>query len=282
MILVLGASGHVGGPLVESLAARGARFRAAYRSAERVDQARRAGVDAVPVDYHDAASLDRAMAGVERVFLVAPPVEDLAALERGPLDAARRAGVRHLVKLSVWGARTHDFVFGRPHRTIEELIERSGLDWTFLRPNGFMQNLLAMAPGIRQTGVHAFPEGGRVSWIDTRDIGRVAAAVLTGPGHEGRAYELTGPAALDYAEQIRIVSEAAGRPYAYVPVPDEDWRQAALGFGLPAYLVNALVDLQRLQRLGVCSPTTGTVEELTGSPPTPFRRFAEDHADAFR
>lgn len=282
MILVLGASGHVGVPLVKSLTARGARFRAGYRSPERVEEARRVGVDAVLVDYRDAGSLDRAMAGVERVFLVAPPVEDLAELERGPLDAARRAGVRHLVKLSVWAARTEDFVFGRPHRAIEELIERSGLAWTFLRPNGFMQNLLAMAPGIRQTGVHAFPHGGRVSWIDARDIGRTAAAVLTGDGHEGHAYELTGPEALDYARQIELVSEAAGTRYTYVPVPDEAWRQAALGLGLPGYLVDALVDLQRLQRLGVCSATTEVVEQLTGSPPTPFRRFAQDHADAFR
>ena len=281
MILVLGASGHVGAPLVEALAAGGARFRAGYRG-EKVEAARRAGVEAVPVEYLDPASLDRAMQGVERVFVAAPPVESLFELERGVVEAARRAGVRHLVKLSVWNARTDDFVFGRPHRALEELIERSGLDWTFLRPNGFMQNLLTSAPMIRQTGAFAFPAGGEVSWVDTRDVGRAAAAILTGSGHEGRAYELSGPAALGYGEQIRIVAEVTGKPYTYVAVPDDDWRRAALGLGFPPYLVNALVDLQRFQRLGHCTRTTPAVEQLTGSPPTPFRRFVLDHAEAFR
>lgn len=282
MILVLGASGHIGVPLVEQLAARGARFRAGYRSAEQAESARGAGVDAVLLDYLDPASLDRAMAGVERVFLVVPPVEDLVRLERGVVEAARRAGVGHLVKASVWDARTENFIFGRPHRIMEEEIERSGLAWTFLQPNGFMQNLLNFAGLIRQTGVFPFPDGGRVSWIDTRDIGRVAAAILAGGGHEGRSYELSGPEALDYGDQMRIVAEVTGRPYAHVAVPDEEWRRSALGTGLPEYLVHALLDLQVVQRRGVCERTTDTVERLTGSPPTPFRRFAEDHADAFR
>ncbi len=282
MILVLGATGHIGAPLVEQLSARGAPFRAGYRSSDRAKAARRAGVDAVPVDYLDPASLDRALTGVDRVFLVAPPVEDLVLLERGVVEAARRAGVRHLVKVSVWDARTEDFIFGRPHRVMEEEVERSGLAWTFLQPNGFMQNLLNSAGLIRQTGVFPFPDGGRVSWIDARDIGRVAAVVLTGTGHEGRSYELSGPEALDYAGQMRIVAEVTGRPYVHVPVPDDEWRRNALGAGLPEYLVNALVDLQAMQRRGVCHRTTDTVERLTGSRPTPFRRFVEDHADAFR
>lgn len=281
MRLVLGASGHVGTPLIETLAARRVPFRAGYR-AGRVDEARRAGVDAVAVDYLDPRSLDRAMAGVEQVFLAAPPVENLFELERGVVEAAQRNGVRHLVKVSVWDVRTGDFIFGRPHRAIEELVERSGLAWTFLRPNGFMQNLLNSAAAIRQTGTFAFPEGGSVSWIDSRDIGRVAAEVLTGSGHEGRAYELTGAEALGYGDQMRIVTEVTGRPYTFTPLPDEAWRQAALGFGLPPYLVNALVDLQRYQRTEDCSRITPTVQNLTGAPPGSFRRFVEDHAEAFR
>ncbi|HEX6106518.1 MAG TPA: SDR family oxidoreductase [Gemmatimonadales bacterium] len=282
MILVLGAGGHVGTPLVEDLAARGARFRAGYRTADRAAAAERLGAETVLLDYLDADSLDRAMAGVERLFLVAPPVENLEQLERAVVEAAIRNGVPYLVKLSVWDARTGDFIFGRPHRAIEELVERSGLAWTFLRPNGFMQNLLASAPLIRQSGVHPFPEGGRVSWVDARDVGRAAAAVLTGSGHEGRAYELSGPERLGYADQIRIVSEVTGRDYAYVPLPDEEWRRAALGAGLPPYLVNALVDLQRYQRKGHTDHIADGVERLTGAQPTTFRRFVEDHVEAFR
>ncbi len=282
MILVLGAGGKVGVPLVEALRARGVRFRAGYRSPAKLEAARRSGVDAVPVEYLEPATLDAAMRGVERVFVLAPPVEHLEALERNIVDAAGRAGVSHLVKLSVWAARTADFTFGRPHRAVEELIERSGIPWTFLRPNGFMQTLLASAPSIVQSGVYAFPHGGKVSLIDTRDVAEVAAVALTGEGHEGRAYELSGPEALDDADQIRIISETVGRQYTYVPVGDDDWRRGALGFGLPQYLVDALVDLARFQRTGRGAAVTGEVERLTGSPPRPFRRFAEDYAAAFR
>lgn len=283
MILVLGASGHVGAPLVRELTARGAVFRAGYRAPERVDAARRAGMDAVRVDYLDPAALDAALQGVEKVFLVAPPTPDLERLERGPVEAARRAGtVVHLVKISVWDARAGDFIFARPHKAIEELIERSGLPWTFLRPNDYMQNLLASAPLIRETGTYAYPDGGPVSTIDVRDIARAAAAVLTGSGHEGKVYELSGPEAITYEDRFRMLSEATGRRLTYISPSDEEWRAAALGYGLPEYLVDALINLQRHFRSGAGARVSPDVAELTGRPPTSYRQFAEDYAAAFR
>lgn len=282
MILVLGASGHVGSALVEELTARGARFRAAYRTAERVGKARRAGVDAVQLDYLDPGSLDAALDGVEKLFLVAPPVERLEQLERGVVEAAVRAGRPHLVKISVWGAPTAEFTFGRPHRAIEGLVRSSSLPWTFLRPNDYMQNILASAPSIAATGVHAFPEGGPVSAVHVGDVARAAAAVLTGAGHEGKAYELTGPEALTYQDRLRFLSEASGRQLAYVAPPDDDWRKAALGFGLPEYLVDALIDVQRHYRGGNAARVTRDVESLTGRAPLGYRAFAAEHAEAFR
>lgn len=282
MILVLGASGHTGALLVEELTARGARFRAGYRAPQRIESARREGLDAVRVDYTDPASLDAALAGMEKVFLVAPPTPDLERLERAVVEAAQRAGTGHLVKVSVWDARTGDFIFARPHRVIEDLVQRSGIPWTFLRPNDFMQNLLASAPLIRSTGIHAYPDGGRVSTIHVGDIARVAAVVLTGSGHEGQAYDLSGPEALTYEDRIRILSEVTGRRLTYVAPSDEEWRQAALGHGLPEFLVDALINLQRYMRSGAGERVTPTVEEITGRPATSYRQFAEENAAAFR
>lgn len=282
MILVLGASGHIGTHLVEELKSRNARFRAAYRSAEQVAGAGGRGVEAVRADYGDAASLDSAMRGVERVFLVYPSAADLEPMESAVVQAAGRAGVRHLVKISVVGAAEAEFIFARPHQAVERLIERSGLRSTFLRPHNFMQNLLNSAPIIRETGVFALPDGGRNPSVDVRDVARVAATVLLEQGHEGRTYTLTGPEAQTDADRMKILSEVVGRPIRYVAPPDDEWRKMALGFGLPEYLVDAVVDLQQYMRREKVSQVTPDVERLTGQAPLTFRRFAEDHASAFR
>jgi uncharacterized protein YbjT (DUF2867 family) len=282
MILVFGASGKTGSATVDALQARGAAFRAVYRDPAKLAAARRRGVEAVSADYRDSGSLDAALAGAERVFLVAPPVPDLAEMEGAAVAAALRAGVRNVVKVSAWDVPRGRYQFTAPHQVSEARIVRSGMDWTFLRPNGFMQQLLASAAMIRDTGTWVFPLAGAVSVIDTRDVGRVAAHCLTGSGHEGQAYELSGPEGLTQDGQMAILSEAVGREIRYVAPPDEEWRAGALAAGLPEWLVDRLIDLQRYFRNGEGARVTGEVERLTGSPPTPFHRFAEDYAAAFR
>jgi uncharacterized protein YbjT (DUF2867 family) len=282
VILVFGASGKTGSATVEALLARKAAFRAVYRDPASRAAARRRGIDAVSADYRDAASLDAALAGVERIFLVAPPVPVLAELEQAAVEAAVRAGARQVVKVSAWDVPGGRYQFTLPHQVVEALIVRSGLQWTFLRPNGFMQQLLASAPMIRDTGTWVFPLSGGVSLIDTRDVGRVAAEILTGSEHEGQAYELSGPEALTQDRQMAILSEALGREIRFVAPPDEEWRAGALAAGLPEWLADRLIDLQRYFRNGEASRITGEVERLTGSPPTSFRRFAQDYASAFR
>ena len=282
MILVFGASGKTGSATVDALRARGVAFRAAYRDPAKLAAARRRGVDAVAADYRDAALLDAALAGIERVFLVAPPVPDLLELERAAVAAAVRAGVRHVVKLSAWDVPRGRYLFTLPHQAVEALLVGSGMEWTFLRPNGFMQQLLASAPMIRDTGTWVFPFGGASAVIDTRDVGRVAAECLAGSGHQGQAYELSGPEPLTQEQQMATLSQALGREIRYVAPPDEEWRAGALAAGLPEWLVDRLIDLQRYFRGGEGARVTQEVERLTGSPPTSFHRFAQDYASAFR
>lgn len=281
MILVLGASGKTGSATVDALLARRTAFRAVYRDPAKLAAARQRGVDAVAADYGAPGSLDAVLAGVERMFLVAPPVPDLAELERAAIEAAVRVGVRQVVKISAWDVPRGRYRFTLPHQEAEALLIRSGMDWTFLRPNGFMQQLLTSAPMIRDTGTWVFPFAGAVSVIDTRDVGRVAAEVLTGSGHGGQAYELSGPEALTQEQQMAILSTALGRDIRYIAPPDEEWRAGAIAAGLPEWLVDRLIDLQRYFRDGEGSRVTREVERITGSPPTPFRRFAEDYASAF-
>jgi uncharacterized protein YbjT (DUF2867 family) len=195
------------------------------------------------------------------------------------VEAAKRAGVTHVVKLSVWGAEEDAFAIGRAHRSVEKAIEASGMRWTFLRPNGFMQNFSTYKrDGIRSQGVIA-DSTGDAAWsvVDARDVGAVAAKALTENGHEGHAYKLSGPEALSQPQMAERISKATGRSVRYVDLTDADYRAAQIGFGVPEGYSDALVDLNAYYRSGAGAPVTPDVAEVLGRPPGTFDRFVRDH-----
>jgi uncharacterized protein YbjT (DUF2867 family) len=277
MILVTGASGTVGKEVVKALSASGARYRAGYRTRP---QNLPTGVDGVALDYDKPETIRPALQGIETVFLLSSTV----APETAVVDEAKRAGVKRVVKLSAYGAEKEEFTFGRWHRAVEKHVEASGLAWTFLRPNNFMQNVLHyMAGTIRSKGeFYASAGDGAVATIDAADIGACAARVLTAPGHEGKAYALTGPAALTYAQFAEVLTRVLGKPVRYVPVSGEQYKQAAVSAGTPPAYADALVDLNRHIAEGRMSRVTSAVKDLTGRDPATFEHFARDHAAALR
>ncbi len=277
MILVTGASGTVGSEVVKALGAAGAKVRAGYRT--RPQNVPR-GVDSVALDYDKPETIRPALQGVDTLFLLSSAV----APEKNVVDEAKRAGVKHVVKLSAFGADKEGFIFGRWHRAVEKHIEGSGLVWTFLRPNNFMQNVLNyMAGTIRSQGAFYSSAGdGAVSTIDAADIGACAARVLTGPGHEGKAYELTGPAALTYTQFAAVLSRVLGKPVRYVAISPEQFKQGALGAGTPPAYAEALVDLDRHISEGKMSQVTPSVKDITGRDPVSFEQFVRAHADRLR
>src|SRR2546426_5219836 len=192
-------------------------------------------------------------------------------------------GGRKIVKLSVWGAPSEAFTFARAHRAIERKIEKSGIPFTFLRPNGFMQNFVAAhASTIKNQGAFYAPaRDSRISFIDVRDIAAVAAAVLVGAGHEGKAYGLSGPEAPTHAEIAEKFSRALGKPVRYVDLPDNDYVRALEGFGLSSAYARAILDLHHYYRTGAASAVTPDVERITGKKPISFERFIQDHAASF-
>ena len=277
MILVTGASGTVGSEVVKALVARKAPVRAGYRSRP---QNVPGGVETVALDYDRPETIAPALRGVDTLFLLSNTV----APETRVVDEAKRAGVKRIVKLSVLGAAEGLFEFARWHRPIEQHIEASGLAWTHLRPNGFMQNMINYkGETIRtQSALYASVGDAAISHVDARDIGAAAAAVLTESGHEGRAYDLTGAAAITYGQVAEALSTALGRTIRYVPIPPEQYRAAAVAAGTPEPYADALVDLDRAYAEGIASRVADGVKTLTGRDPISFDVFARDYAPAMR
>jgi uncharacterized protein YbjT (DUF2867 family) len=281
MILITGASGNVGREVVKQALAVGLKIRATFQSAAVAAQAP-AGLEGVIMDYSQPETVRAALQGVEKIFLVGPPTRDLPALETNFVKEVLAAGRTHIVKLSALGGRQSTFPSG--HRESEENIEASGLPYTFLRPNGFMQNLVNYSAGsIRaQNAFYGCQGEGAVSMIDIRDIAAAAVIVLAATGHEGKSYSLTGGEALTNQQVAEKLSEVAGRKIVYVDLPPAELKKGILASGASEWSADALVDLQGLYREGKASAVSGDVERLTRRKPITFDQFARDYAFAFR
>ena len=283
MIVVTGAGGTVGGAVAQELKARGLSPRLAFHSLAKAERAKAAGDDAVVLDFDKPETLGPALAGAEAVFLLGTGGSGQAQAEINLVDAARAAGVKRIVKLSVWEAAQENYAFARIHRTVERAIEASGVAWTFLRPTGFMQNFLThLAPSIRATGSIYQPAGdAKISHIDVRDIARVAAEALTSEGHAGKAYGLSGPEALSYGEAAAVLSRVLDKQVGYVAVSDEAAGAGLVAAGVPAAYAETVLDLYRHYRTGAVSGLSSVVKDITGREPTTFEQFVRDHQSAF-
>jgi uncharacterized protein YbjT (DUF2867 family) len=281
MILITGASGNVGKEVLRQAAASGTKVRAAFQTANKA-AASLSGVEIATVDYNQPETLLAALKGVNKVFLVGPPAQNLVALERKAVDSIKQAGGPQIVKLSAMGGRAA--TFPRQHAESEDYIKSSGVPYTFLRPNGFMQNLaIYNAPTINsQNAFYGCQGEGKVSHIDLRDVAAVAVKALTDDRHQGKSYTLTGPRALSNAELAQILSDDLGREIRYVDLPADQFKQALLGAGLPEWSANALIDLQQLYRSGGASAVTNDVEQILGRKPRSFEQFSRDHAEVFQ
>jgi uncharacterized protein YbjT (DUF2867 family) len=189
------------------------------------------------------------------------------------VDAARKAGVRKVVKLGALGVEHSD----NPIRQVEEHVRASGLAFTFLHPTWFMQNFTTSMAGALRSGTLAEPAAdGKTAFIDTRDIAAVAAEALLGAAQDGQTLTLTGPELLSRAEVARVVGAALGRTITYLPVSDEQFRAAVKGALTPSY-TELLSYLYGTVRAGQTEVITDTVKQVLGRPPTPFARFVEEH-----
>jgi uncharacterized protein YbjT (DUF2867 family) len=274
-ILVLGATGNVGTPLVSHLVAGGHAVKAASRQAKPV-----AGAEAVRFDYANPATFDAVLDDVSRVYVLAPggtvdPKPVLMPFLSRLVE--RRIGV---VLQTVFGVDADDNI---PYRQIELFLERAGTPFVILRPNWFADNFhTSLLEGIRHGAIAVPAADGRSSFIDVRDIAESAAAVLTTDRFDGKAFNLTGPAALSYGDAAGILSRVANRPIAYTPIDDEKFVGLLTKAGVPDDYARFVASIFAPVRQGWTAGVTDAVQTLTGRAPRSLEQYATDHAAAFR
>jgi uncharacterized protein YbjT (DUF2867 family) len=284
MILLTGATGKTGSETAKALAARGVKARALVRNPEKAAALKSAGIEVAAGDVTDAASVQKALAGVTTLLILLPNSRSQLELEKGLVDAARKAGVRRIVKLSSMEAKADAKApIPQIHWASEEYIRASGLGWTMIKPNFFMQNLLSSAARIKEAGAFSLPMGnGKTAMADARDIGAVTAEALAGKGHEGQSYEITGPELLTFAEVADRFSEVLGKKITYVPADPAAYHEILKKVLPNEWHANAVAELFREIAEGGLKYKTDTFRKLMGREPISLSQFIRDHIALFR
>jgi len=279
-ILVSGAKGTIATQVIHALEGQaGVTVRAGVRNPANAKELARGNVSPVELDYERPETLAAAVKGVDKVFLLTPFDARQVEFGKALVDAAKAAGVKQIVKLSAMGCEHEPGIqLGRWHRAVEKHIEASGIAYTFLRPNNFFENFVNYYPPGKDGNIYLPWGDGACSFVAAADIGAVAAAVLTKPGHENKAYVLTGPEAITIGQAARAIGEVSGRDVRYVDVPEEAAKQAMAGMGMPAFAVDAMAELHAIDKAGYAAAVSGDVKAILGREPTSFLEFAKKNA----
>ncbi|MFF7990728.1 NmrA family NAD(P)-binding protein [Kitasatospora xanthocidica] len=287
MIVIMGAAGATGGATLRSLSALGTPSRALSRDPGRLaaglDERTLARTEPFPADAADPDSLREAFRGAHQLFLTMANSPDQVRYELNAIDAALDCGVGHIVKVSAPAAEPDSpVVISRGHHLIEERLRSSGVTTTVLRPYAFMQKLLLLAPGIAAAGVvHGAMGQARCNYVDVRDIGDLAADVLTRPELMGGTHPLTGGRAYSHAEVTSLLGDLLGRPVRYVDLsPAELHAHLVERAGMPGWLAAHVVEIQQLAVVRRETPD-GTFTRLTGRSPRTLEAFLQEHLHHF-
>jgi uncharacterized protein YbjT (DUF2867 family) len=270
-VLVLGANGNVGKPLVEALLAKGETIKAASRSGQSAE-----GTEGIVFDFLDPSTYKPAFDGVDRAYIMLPTGYVQSRELLTPLIEIAAASNIKIVMQSAFGVDADDSI---PYRQVEKTLENSGAPYVILRPNWFSDNFHTFWKSDIEQGMLTLPAGdGKSSFIDVRDLAECAAAALTDNRFTGQAYDLTGPEALSYAEAANILSEVTEKPITYTSIDDNSFIEKLKQAGLPEEYAQFLASILYPVREGWTSTVTDSVEQLTNKAPRSLKTYAEDHA----
>ena len=277
-ILVTGASGVLGRTIVTTFTEAGLSIRQAVRKPEKA----KPGVESVRLDYSEPATIGRALAGIRGLLLMAPSLDPNAPAELGPVVArAKEADAQHIVFISAFGVNHNEQA---PLRVVEHIVMDSGVPYTILRPNFFMENFSEgfLSGSIKgQNAILLAAGDGKTSFISVRDIAAAALTAFQKPlsTHE---LDLTGPEALDHSEAAKIISEVSGRPVAYHPLIEEQMVAGARAIGMPEPAIAYMTVLYGVVRAGYAVGVTSDFEKVTGRKPITFKSFAHTAVAAWK
>lgn len=283
MILVSGATGGIGGEVCRLLKESGTPFRALCRKQEQVESLSKKGIDAVRGDFDRPETLAAAMRGIDTMFLITPPTQQQVTQEKAAIDAAKEAGVDRIVKISASDSNVRSPVpWAKAHALIDHHLRASGIGWTILKPTAFMQNFLWFKDPIAKGFLPQVTGKGSVSWVDTRDVARVAAAVLSEDGHEGATYFLTGPETFDMKEAAARLSKVVGHKVRYLDLPSPlFWGLLRLTGNSPWMAKGLVVQFDDVVAGHHDIDPTFEIERLTDKPPYDFTDFLLAHRQQF-
>jgi uncharacterized protein YbjT (DUF2867 family) len=279
MILITTA-GKVGSEAARLLAQREEPVRVLVRDPDKATALAQAGVEVAEGDLEVPATIDAAMQGVSTVVLVSPAIPGQ---ELNVIDSAVRAGVEHVVKITSKASADSPIARRRGQTEIENGLIASGLGYTLLRNNAYMQNFLMLAPAIAKTSSFGSSTAdGRVGLIDARDVAAVAAEIAVSPApHAEKTYWPTGSERLSYSDAAAVLSKVLGRPITFHPLTFEEERQAMINAGVPEIVAEMNAQALSLFAQGDSDWITDDVPSLLGRPARTFEQFATDHAGAF-
>jgi uncharacterized protein YbjT (DUF2867 family) len=284
-LLITGATGSVGTQLVKNLVNANVSFRALVRNNDQGDLMVGLPQTEIAVgDLSDSESLEQALQGIEKVFLLTNSSEYAEELQLNFVNAAYKAGVKHIVKLSQLAADNESPVrFLRYHAAVENRIKELGMDYTFLRPNLFMQGLIAFGQSIKHEGKFYGSLGNAaVSAVDIRDIAGVAAKVLTETGYENKIYNITGKDSLTHYQMAEIFSSILETKITYVDLNSEQMQGALTVAGFPEWQIGGLIEDYAHYARGEASEIFNTVRDITGKQAIGFEQFVRDHLTFFK
>ena len=283
MILITGATGNIGTELVKLLASKGTSLRVVSRDEKKVAHLD-PRIERIIGQLHEPSVVQRALQGIDKLFMIPVLLDPDHESDRLLIDEAKRAGVGHIVMVSSGVVRLGDKnPIGILHRQKEVFIEETGIPWTFLRPGGFMSNVLRFwLDTIKSQGKVFNPMGdGKTAPISPYDIAAVAAVALTTTGHEGKVYDLTGPELVSAHDQVTILSKVLGKPIQCIDVSVEAAAERMKSAGLPEVAIEGLSKLWIRVRKGEGAFQNNEVERLTGKPAQTFETWCHEHRAAF-
>ena len=284
MILFTGLTGAVGTEIIKLLPEYGIHTRGLVRNPDKAEMVRQAGVEVIPGSMEDEDAVIAALQGCDRAFLLMANSRQQLELEKSFVNAAVKASIGHIVKMSANGADSNSqALLKRYHGDSEQYIRESGLRYTLVRPNFFMQNMLHVAGSIVEQDKFFMPmRAGQVGIVDVRDVAHFVLAVLTGSGHDGKTYEVTGPELVSFHDIASQLSEVMGREISYIDQPATEFKQSLLQWVPDDWYVETVSELFELIAQGSGALLNGEYTRVTGRAPTTLRRFFQDYSAFFR